>query len=62
MVSPVVDRASLYMLPACLNLSVTQTVVKIQALRISFCDAVDKEKRFEIPAVTLNPACNPVRI
>ena len=43
-------------------LSVTQTVVKIQARRISFCDAVDKEKRFEIPVVTLNQACNPVRI
>ena len=28
-------------------LSVTQTVVKIQARRISFCDAVDKEKGFE---------------
>lgn len=28
-------------------LSVTQTVVKIQARRISFCDAVDKEKEFE---------------
>ena len=33
-------------------LSVTQTVVKIQALRISFCDAVDKEKGFE------NSGCN----
>lgn len=33
-------------------LSVTQTVVKIQARRISFCDAVDKEKRFE------NSGCN----
>lgn len=43
-------------------LSVTQTVVKIQARRISFCDAVNKEKGFEIPAVILNPACNPVRI
>ena len=29
------------------ELSVTQTVVKIQARRISFCDAVDKEKGFE---------------
>lgn len=28
-------------------LSVTQTVVKIQARRVSFCDAVDKEKEFE---------------
>ena len=28
-------------------LSVTQTVVKIIARRISFCDAVDKEKEFE---------------
>lgn len=28
-------------------LSVTQTVVKSIALRISFCDAVDKEKGFE---------------
>lgn len=43
-------------------LSVTQTVVKSIARRISFCDAVDKEKGFEISAVTLNPACNPVRI
>ena len=34
------------------NLSVTQTVVKIQARRISFCDAVDKEKEFE------NSGCN----
>ena len=33
-------------------LSVTQTVVKIQARRISFCDAVDKEKEFE------NSGCN----
>lgn len=33
-------------------LSVTQTVVKIQARRISFCDAVDKEKGFE------NSGCN----
>ena len=40
----------------------TQTVVKIIARRISFCDAVDKEKRFEIPVVTLNQACNSVRI
>ena len=43
-------------------LSVTQTVVKSIARRISFCDAVDKEKGFEIPAVTLNPAHNPVSI
>ena len=43
-------------------LSVTQTVVKIIARRISFCDAVDKEKGFENLAVILNPACNPVRI
>lgn len=28
-------------------LFMTQTVVKIQARRISFCDAVDKEKEFE---------------
>lgn len=28
-------------------LSVTQTVVKIQARRTCFCDAVDKEKEFE---------------
>ena len=34
------------------NLSVTQTVVKIIARRISFCDAVDKEKGFE------NSGCN----
>ena len=34
------------------NLSVTQTVVKSIALRISFCDAVDKEKEFE------NPGCD----
>lgn len=33
-------------------LSVTQTVVKSIARRISFCDAVDKEKRFE------NSGCN----
>lgn len=33
-------------------LSVTQTVVKIIARRISFCDAVDKEKGFE------NSGCN----
>ena len=33
-------------------LSVTQTVVKIIALRISFYDAVDKEKEFE------NSGCN----
>ena len=32
-------------------LSVTQTVVKIIARRISFCDAVDKEKGFEIPYI-----------
>lgn len=43
-------------------LSVTQTVVKIIARRICFCDAVDKEKGFENLAVILNPACNPVRI
>ena len=43
-------------------LSVTQAVVKIIARRISFYDAVDKEKGFEIPALTLNPAHNPVRI
>ena len=29
------------------NLSMTQTVVKSIARRISFCDAVDKEKEFE---------------
>lgn len=34
------------------NLSVTQTVVKSIARRISFCDAVDKEKGFE------NSGCN----
>ena len=43
-------------------LAVTQTVVKSIARRISFCDAVDKEKGFEIPAVILNPACNSVSI
>lgn len=43
-------------------LSVTQTVVKIQARRTCFCDAVDKEKGVEIPVVTLNQACNSVRI
>ena len=44
------------------NLSVTQTVVKSIARRISFCDAVDKEKGFEISAVTLNPASNSMSI
>ena len=44
------------------DLSVTQTVVKIQALRISFCDAVDKEKEFENLAVILNPASNSMSI
>ena len=44
------------------NLSVTQTVVKSIACRISFCDAVDKEKGFENLAVILNPACNSVSI
>ena len=43
-------------------LSVTQTVVKSIARRISFCDAVNKEKGFEIPAVILNPVCNSVSI
>jgi len=33
------------------DLSVTQTVVKSVARRISFCDAVDKEKGFGIPCI-----------
>lgn len=47
MVRSVVNRALLYMPPACVNPVCDTNCGQIQARRISFCDAVDKEKEFE---------------
>ena len=47
MVSLVVNRASLYMPPARFSPVCDTNCGQIQARRISFCDALDKEKGFE---------------